>query len=176
MRRRRFVVCGAKLGACSLGIAAVPRVGIADSAMRSQAFAQMKVSWQHTRQGLRVELEAPTNGWIAVGFNQPYGGLSGARLVMVAYRDGEVFVEQHWCAPPRHGPDQSLQSPQLLDHRQQRDLVWADVLIPAGSNDRRHANVPTLQPGAAVHLIAAWSRDNDLQHHSLYRTAAEVTL
>ena len=57
---------------------------------------------------LEIELEAPTNGWLAIGFNAE-NNIVGSDLLQFGIRSGKVYSEDQFVkAPGVHPSDQSL--------------------------------------------------------------------
>ena len=68
----------------------------------------MKVSWTVDGDKLHVQLSAPTEGWVGIGFD-PEEDMMGANIIIGAVKDGKVRIEDHYGDRKRgHSPDDKL--------------------------------------------------------------------
>lgn len=135
----------------------------------SAAAGGSRASWWFEPSDLVLLVEAPTEGWVAVGFN-PEPELAGSRLVMVSVRGGTAVAEEHLAQPP--------------DHPKQRDLV-VRAFVEEGGSTRVLVAVPRapavagtmrLEPGRACGLTLAYSESDDFAHHSRWRGLVPTSL
>ena len=59
----------------------------------------MIVSWKMDKEYIHFEMEAPTNGWVAIGFNETTS-LAGTYLLMGRIRNGKSEVVEHYTENP----------------------------------------------------------------------------
>ena len=131
--------------------------------------------WYHQGNKLFGKLSAPTDGWFAVGFN---GGqsLRGTYFVIAAVSSVPINAKEHIALVPQH--------------KRLGELGWDETLVPlesSFSNGRSEISFSVvarpdpphgvaLNPGAQTHMMLAWSRDVDFDHHSAWREHLDITL
>ncbi len=125
-------------------------------------------AWRIEDGVLHGMMEAPTTGWVAVGFND-VPQLRGTRLIMGAI-DGRVVVEEHRALVPDHVRTAIVPGATGSEQGGRSTLVFAIPLDPGRPGE------VVLKPGMSVHLTLAYSRSDDFFHHSSMRTAVGVTL
>jgi len=59
----------------------------------------MTVKWSSDHENISFQMIAPTNGWIAIGFNEK-SELTGTYLIMGAITKSGVLVQQHYVSKP----------------------------------------------------------------------------
>jgi DOMON domain len=120
-------------------------------------------------------MEAKTSGWVAVGFNTR-DGLEGARLVMGRVVGGKAHAEVHIAKPPQHFHRVTEDGAERVTNVTGR-LVGGTTTVcftmPLEAADTE--DVP-LVAGKKVHLILAWSHEDDFQHHSAQRGSRDIVL
>lgn len=68
----------------------------------------MKVFWKVDGDQIHVKLTAPTEGWVAIGFD-PEKAMQGANIIIGAVKKGKVKIEDHYGDRKRgHSPDEKL--------------------------------------------------------------------
>jgi hypothetical protein len=120
-------------------------------------------------------MSAATSGWITVGFNTR-SELQGARLVMGRVVAGRAHAEVHIAQPPRHVHRRTPEGRERVSDvsgQQAGGRTHVCFSMPLKPSD---AEDVTLVTGAPVHLILAWSREADFDHHSAQRESVEVML
>ncbi|MEL6671841.1 MAG: DOMON domain-containing protein [Bacteroidota bacterium] len=136
----------------------------------------MELRWKISEQQLHCELEAPTQGWMAIGFN-PERGLAGTHMIMTRVKNGQAEAEEY--AIVKAGDYRPLSSRGMKSllrgvsgwEKQQRSMVRFS--LPLNHADRfRHA----LAQGTEFRLLMAFSRDDDFAHHSMMRTEVAIKL
>ncbi len=144
--------------------------------MKKIAQNGMTVDWEIDQERLLLTIQAPTSGWVAVGFNTR-DGLTGTNLIMTAVEGAETNISDRYIVAPG-------------DHRSVADLGGksAVTLIAGVENatgttvrfalslkaaDRFHLD---LAEGKTLHLLMAFSREDDFAHHSMMRTSVQITL
>lgn len=135
----------------------------------------MQFRWHHATGRLHAELLAPTEGWLAVGFNER-DTLAGTRFVIGRIEHGRPYAELHIAQPPAH--------------RELSELGGEPDLRVAGGDSsdgvsRLRFSLPQsgtgayalrLTPGVSVYLMLAWSQSPDFTHHSAMRVHLPLTL
>ncbi|MFK8032602.1 MAG: hypothetical protein AB8B94_00540 [Hyphomicrobiales bacterium] len=175
MNKRQFL----SLAAFGLGTLSDGLPTMASNAMQVED-AGTRFQWYHKDGQLIGKLSAPTDGWIAVGFNDA-PTLRNTRFVIAVTAGSSVRAEEHIALVP--------------DHRQVTELGFASALMMvSGSyeNGRSHLSFSllhqiqnqmgtgqpalSLSPGSKVHLMLAWSRAPEFNHHSAWRKHFNITL
>ncbi|MBN2586409.1 MAG: hypothetical protein JXA64_09455 [Candidatus Fermentibacteraceae bacterium] len=114
------------------------------------------LSWIGNEDSFSFRLEAPSTGWVAVGFG---GGpaMKDASLIMgYADDDGAHYRDDHGTSPVSHSPD--------IDNNGADDILEADVqeygdstvftfTLPVEPSDDLD---PVLSPGDAIRILVAW--------------------
>ena len=136
----------------------------------------MTVQWYYANDRIHLEMEAPTNGWVAIGFHEE-ASLADAYLIMGAVNEGRVVVEEHYTHQP--GSYQSIQSLngtnwiEMPDGDETNQKTRVAFSLPLRAPDQYRKS---LQPGQTYHFTLAYSREDDFQHHSMMRTSLCITL
>lgn len=137
---------------------------------------KMKVQWEHRGDRVYFEMEAPTDGWVCIGFNDS-DQISGAYLLMGHVLRGKAEVTEHYTQSPGN-------------YLPVRDLGMQTAIsdcegFESGQFTRMSFSLPVLSPhkygrdlkeGQAYTLILAYSREDDFQHHSMMRTSIHIQL
>lgn len=128
----------------------------------------MDVRWWWQEQELVVLLDAPTRGWVAVGFGERET-LAGSRLLLAAVRSDGAVAEEHRAEPPVH-PFVRRLAVRAAEETSERTRVL--VAFPRAAV----AGGPQLAPGIRVGLTLAFSLEDDFAHHSVFRTLMPTAL
>ncbi|MEL6182617.1 MAG: DOMON domain-containing protein [Myxococcota bacterium] len=141
----------------------------------------MRAGWDRQGDRLDVSLEAPTQGWVLIGFNTEQG-LQGARLVFVHVRpqhhaQGEVHRTDLKRYPaPYHKPRTAIGGTNAITAvRGVEDTKGTRVSFSVPLDSGEPDDV-VLRPGASMHVILAWSQSDDTNHHSAMRTAVDMVV
>ncbi len=136
----------------------------------------MIVQWYYANNRIHLEMEAPTDGWVAIGFHEE-ASLTGAYLIMGAVVQGAVTVAEHYTH--RLGSYQSIKSldgtdwVEMPDGDETAQKTRIAFSLPLRSPDSYRKS---LQPGQSYRLTLAYSQEDDFQHHSMMRISLPVTL
>lgn len=137
---------------------------------------QMIVSWEVQENQIYFEMQAPTQGWVTIGFNENES-LSGAYLLMGRIKNGKAEVVEHYVKQPgdyqpilEYGIESQILSVNGLENETQTQLSFS---IPIAAISQYHKN---LFVGTQWTLIIAYSTEDDFQHHSIMRTSAKIQL
>ena len=136
----------------------------------------MLVSWEEKGEWLEIEMSAPTQGWLAIGFNEE-DGLSGTHLVMAAIRGNEPELSDRYilgAGDHRALSDLGVRERlQLISGEENASGSRVSFRIPKHSTNEYHKN---LLPGTSFYLLMAYSREDDFKHHSVMRTSVQITI
>lgn len=136
----------------------------------------MTVRWKIEKEHIHFEVEAPTNGWVAIGFNETTS-LAGTYLLMGRIRKGKAELVEHYTEKP--GSYKPIADYGILS---QATGISGDE---KGNTTRLHYAIPIkkaskyhkqLSPDSKWTLLLAYSLDDDFQHHSIMRTSVEIKL
>lgn len=134
----------------------------------------MRISWSYREDEIEITLSAPTEGWVAVGFNT-VDDIVGAELVMARTTGAETYAEHRYVvAPGDHRPVTSMGRLSMVKS--------AEGIVVDGRVEitlrlfPEHAALPEirLNPGQRLYLILAYSVSPDFNHHSRMRRHVEV--
>ena len=143
----------------------------------------MQVEWKVEADSVFFRFAAPTNGWIALGFNTK-DQLKGSSLIMacVSETTGSAEkverIEEHYIVKPgihQHVAELGKQSiiGNTNIHEDGGKYTMARFAIPLNyTNDERIS----LQASSTYYFILAYSQSDDFEHHSRMRTSVQVTL
>ncbi len=136
----------------------------------------MLFQWQITDGRLHCKLTAPTEGWVAVGFN-PQKGLAGTNLIMGCVENGILTLEDRFIVKPGlHKSKLELGSPDNLDDKagwEAFGMTSISFTIPLEASDPYSHS---LKPGQLCHILLAYSLEDNFLHHSLRRTSLGIIL
>lgn len=175
MNKRQFL----SLATFGLGtlIKAPAALATTSSAKPARSVTQDGVtfSWCHDNTSLIGKLSAPTNGWIAIGFNEE-PGLKNTRFIMAATSLTPIRAEEHVAHIPDHktvtdlGLDPALQKVSGSYANGRSHLAFQMSQTIAGRP------ALSLAPGSRVHVMLAWSQAVAFDHHSAWRKHFPLTL
>lgn len=135
----------------------------------------MSVSWKTESDQVRIVMEAPTTGWLAIGFNTS-DKLPGTNLLMACVRNGEATLSDRYIvAQGDHRPVGDLGGvpvARLLSGSENEHSTRIEFLLPLRATDRWYH---TLRAGSTYTLLLAFSREDDFAHHSTMRSSVEIT-
>ena len=137
---------------------------------------KMNVSWRFEKGRIFFEMDAPTDGWVTVGFNTQ-SGTTGAYLLMGNIVNGKVNVVEHYTkSPGDYSPITELGAKSQVENiggieKSNHTLIKFSLPIKALSKYQKE-----LSEGSEYTMIIAYSREDDFQHHSMMRTSTNVKL
>ena len=141
--------------------------------------AGVTLYWANDAEFLYAALEAPTGGWVSVGFD-PENRMQGANYVFGYLQDGQVFVEDMYGARPAgpgsHPPDVELGgNNDILEYGglEEGGATVIEFKIPLDSGDEYDK---TLQPGSSYAVLLAWGAGDDFESYHGGRGAGEIRL
>jgi DOMON domain len=136
----------------------------------------MTVTWEFEGDSLKISMNAPTDGWVAIGLNER-DGLEGTNLIMAAVIGNQVRLSDRYIVAPGDHREVAALGGQaatvLVSGAEKNGETNISFLIPAVANDRFHVH---LSPGKHLHLLMAFSLEDDFTHHSVMRTSVEISL
>jgi hypothetical protein len=141
----------------------------------------MTVEWRVDGGMLHCQMTAPTQGWVAVGFNTK-DQLMNTNLIMGCVEHGAVRVSDRFIvAPGVHKAIAELNGTEELSHVQGtehslegRIHTTISFSMPLRAHDTHHHQI--LTQGQRYTLLMAYSVEDDFQHHSIMRTSVSITL
>lgn len=120
-------------------------------------------------QTIEISLEAPTQGWLAVGFNQK-NNILNSDLIMLRVKGGKVEGEDQFVTDfQKHPKDTSLggsRDIKVISGVETTKGTSITLQIPAQSADTYDF---IHQKQKDFWLILAYSVDDDFDHHSIMR-------
>jgi len=136
----------------------------------------MTVRWKMEKEYIYFEIEAPTSGWVAIGFNETTS-LAGTYLLMGRIRNGKAEVVEHYTEKPgNYKPIADLGIPNQvisISGDEKGNLTKLKFSIPISKSSKYHKQLSTESKWT---LLFAYSVDDDFQHHSIMRTSVNIKL
>ena len=134
------------------------------------------VEWVDQGDSWKFSLEAPTDGWLAIGFNDQ-NNIVGTNLIMGAVVNGATLVEDQYVTGfGKHPPVESLGSTAVvtaISGTEKPGQTSIQFEMPHQAIDSMHFD---LSPGRQIWLICAFSREDDFNHHSMMRKHVQIRL
>jgi hypothetical protein len=136
----------------------------------------MTFQWRFSKDHLQCKATAPTDGWVAIGFNTK-DELSGTNLIMGAVEQDYVTIDDRFIIKPGdHKSIIELGGSEALVQRAGVEVNGKTSIsfsIPLSVNDKFHHN---LVEGKEYYVLMAFSQEDDFQHHSIMRTTIKLKL
>ena len=136
----------------------------------------MTVSWHHEHDRIHFTMEAPTTGWLAIGFNTSQN-LSDTYLIMGRVQHNKTEVVEHYVIKPGvYQPIIELEGkPQVRDIKgsESNEISVISFSLP---HDPACSFQKALNKNTPYHLLVAFSREDDFTHHSMMRTTTQIIL
>jgi len=136
----------------------------------------MEVSWFIQDNRVYFEMQAPTEGWVAIGLHTK-NQLQGTNLIMGSISNQGLKVEDHYIqAVGKHQETKAIGGGNaLLDTHGKASKTQTTIAfsLPLQAPDIFHKN---LKEGKTYYLLMAYSEEDDFQHHSRMRTTISITL
>ena len=144
--------------------------------MKEVSKNNMTVKWKIEREIIFFEMEAPTDGWIAIGFNET-ASLAGTYLLMGRVTNGKAELVEHYTAQPgSYKPITQYGITGQTTHisgTESGNITRLKFAVPVTTASKYHK---TLLPDTEWTLLMAYSLDDDFQHHSIMRTSVAIKL
>ncbi len=147
-----------------------------DGNERKIAKNKMTVSWHFNMNRIHFELSAPTNGWVAIGFNAQMG-ITNTYLLMGNVINDRPNVEEYFTLKP--GDYQSLKSLGISNEvkniagYENNNNTYLQFSLPIKAQSKYQRDLST---GKDYVMLIAYSQEDDFQHHSIMRTSINVKL
>ncbi len=136
----------------------------------------MEVKWAFVDEQILFEMSAPTNGWIAIGFNES-NELAGTYLLMGAVRKGRPVVEEHYTLAPGDYPSfKELGEPAGILSKDGNEIEGVTMIRFSLSQKSFYQYSKKLTPGSKYNMLMAYSQEDDFEHHSIMRTSILIQL
>ena len=136
----------------------------------------MQIDWHFEGQYLVVDVTAPDNGWVGIGFN-PSNDIVNTNLIMAGVREGKPYLSERFVVGI--GDHRSVSQlggsvvAKLMSAEEKPGSTHICFSMPIKSLDRYHYN---LSPSQELFFICAFSMEDDLNHHSRMRQHVKVKL
>lgn len=134
----------------------------------------VETTFHHDSIWFRVK--APTEGWVAIGFNET-NELKGNYLIMGAVINGSAVAKEHHVFNSGHYRSFSnlgiKSSITKIIGTEQNGQTEISFQLPITRSDLLGKS---LKPDSTFMLLLAYSREDDFKHHSVMRTSARITL
>ena len=167
MNRRSF--------ALGFGLSCISFRSFADIETREIHLDGTRLRVWHDRGRLQAQFSAPTDGWLAVGFNNDQG-LEATRFVIGAMRQRGFYAEEHIAVGPGHPTVQSLGFEAAAEGVAGYVSGSHSTMLFSLPHVFSDTSNPVLLPGTSTYLMLAWSHHIDFDHHSAWRRHLSVTL
>ncbi len=134
----------------------------------------MEAEFRISNDSIDLDFFAPTQGWLAVGFNDR-DAIVGSDLIQMRVRNGQVEIQDQLVTGlGQHPQDEELggqNNIRILSGQEERKGTKIRCRIPLRSGD---ANDFQHQDGQAFWLILTYSVDDDFNHHSRLRRHRKI--
>lgn len=132
--------------------------------------------WKIDGGDIHIRLTAPTEGWVAVGFN-PSRAMKDADFKL-AYVDGsEVVIEDHFGSGLfKHKKDMDLGGTddfQLVSGSESDGSTTVEFIMPLNSGDDKDS---LLEEGVEAKVLLAYARNDDIRRKHSWKTSLMVEL
>ncbi|MEM8896800.1 MAG: DOMON domain-containing protein [Bacteroidota bacterium] len=136
----------------------------------------MGISWNFEGDQLKMELTAPNDGWVALGFNQK-NDIKDTHLLMFTYENGNSLMNDLYV--------KAAGNPVAVEEMFKDKANVTYECAEKGRTTKVSFTIDTasypaystsIKEGTKLWLICAFSEDDDFAHHSMMRKHVEVTL
>jgi DOMON domain len=136
----------------------------------------MTVTWYHQNERIYFGVSAPTEGWVAIGFNFS-DDIKGTYLLMGnVINDKPNVVEHYTVSAGNYKPLTAfavLSQVQHIEGAENKNNTVLNFSIPVKAKSKYQKD---LSPGLKYVLHIAYSRKDNFQHHSMMRTTVNISL
>lgn len=139
----------------------------------------MTLQWRVVEENLEVIVNAPTTGWIAIGFD-PSNKMKDANILIGYVKNGEVFLRDDFGhTPTGHKSDEKLKGEDNIlakEGTEREGITELMFTIPLDSGDKYDKK---LEPGKTYKVILAYGgngKDTFTVYHSRNRTSVEIKI
>lgn len=143
--------------------------------LKQVSIEDMQVSWKFKGEYLYVQMNAPLQGWVALGFNDQ-NNIVRTDLVMVAVSQNRVEHEEFFVVGMGNPkPTSSLGGTKWVkDVSGQESEEGTSIAFAIHTTASKHHY--ELKEGQEIWLICAYSESDDFDHHSRKRRHIKVKL
>jgi hypothetical protein len=148
----------------------------AQKPMKSIIKNGMEVNWQYKGDRVFFEMKAPTDGWVAIGFNNSES-TTGNYLIMGNVINAKTTVTEHYTLSPGNYKtfnelkvNNSVADIWGTETNKGTILKFSLPIIAVNKYARN------LNEGSQYELLIAFSQEDDFQHHSTMRTSVKTSL
>lgn len=147
-----------------------------DASVQSVSRNKMNVSWHYKSGRIYFTMQAPTTGWVTIGFNT-YDGTKGAYLLMGRLVNGKAEVLEHYTlAPGNYQTVQSLGGVSQVSHASGSESSGTSTITFSLPTKAAGKYQKSLKNGMEYWMILAYSQVDDFTHHSVMRTSVKIEL
>jgi len=136
----------------------------------------MSIEYEIVEGQLNITLTAPTEGWIAIGF-QPSSMMKDANIIIGSVEGDTVTIDDHFGTSAfAHKRDTDLGGSLDVEAGEGSEAGGTTTFsfsIPLDSGDSYDA---VLRSGDTVKVILAYAKKDNFSTKHSYRTSAEITL
>ncbi|NJN35531.1 MAG: hypothetical protein HC817_16000 [Saprospiraceae bacterium] len=151
-------------------------IGMVTTEFKRLEMNGMTIEWQHRGNEILFKINAPTEGWVALGFTET-DEIVQSNLIFVGQKRKRRKVLNHYVVGfGNHQHTEALggqTAARLLTAEEKNGRTTASFTMPSAALDKFHYN---LSEGNELWFICAFSADDDLQHHSRMREHKKVIL
>ncbi len=137
---------------------------------------KMVIKWETTADAVSFEVFAPTDGWVALGFNSA-NNIVGTNLIMGASKNSMSKVEdQYVVSVGVHKETKSIGSKSSISNFsciENGSGTTMKFSISQKQLDKFHCS---LLEETKIWFICAYSEQDDFEHHSIMRQHIEVII
>jgi hypothetical protein len=148
----------------------------AQTPMNSIAKNKMVVKWDYVNERIYFQVQAPTTGWLAIGFNTSEN-IAGNYLIMGNVVDGKSTVKEHYTVSPgNYQPFEELKTTASIkdvEGVEEKNSTLIKFSLPVIATNNYAKN---LSKGKEYVLLIAYSAEDDFKHHSMMRTTLTINL
>jgi len=136
----------------------------------------MTVSWQFRGDQIEIEVFAPTQGWVAIGFNES-DQLKGTNLIMGNVKANHTKVSDRYIVD--FGDHRSIETLNGINHlseikgEESKKGTTLQFNVCRKAKDKYHFD---LVKDNSINLLLAYSQADDFDHHSIMRTSIKIKL
>jgi DOMON domain len=136
----------------------------------------MVIQWFYQNERVYFEMQAPTTGWVAIGFNTS-SDIEDTYLLMGNVINGKSNVVEHYTINPGNYKPVSIlgiiPKVQEIQGIEKNGNTTIKFSLPIGSDNKYQRD---LKEGLDYMMVIAYSREDDFQHHSIMRSVVKITL
>ncbi len=164
------------LNKITLSLFTILQIILTKNTMKQIDVNGMIIKWEIKSDEVAFEMFAPTDGWIAIGFNST-NNIVGTNLIMGNSKNDKSIVEDQYVASAGvHKQIELLGGKSAINNflcSENKKGTTMKFRIPKKALDKFHY---ALKEGTKIWLICAYSEEDDFNHHSIMREHIEVII